>query len=106
MTLDLTHPAEQIATLVAGVTDDQLDAPTPCPEMTVGTLLAHLAALAQAFTDAAAKVSGPTTEHSTDRGRARAARRLADGDPGPAGRRWSRPGSSRRPGRARPPPVA
>ena len=61
MTLDLTHPAEQVATLVAGVTDDQLDAPTPCPEMTVGTLLAHLAALAQAFTDAAAKVSGPTT---------------------------------------------
>ena len=61
MTLDLTQPAEQIATLVAGVTDDQLDAPTPCPEMTVGTLLAHLAALAQAFTDAAAKVAGPTT---------------------------------------------
>ncbi len=61
MTLDLTQPAEQIATLVAGVTDDQLDAPTPCPEMTVGTLLAHLAALAQAFTDAAAKVTGPTT---------------------------------------------
>ena len=62
MTLDLTQPAEQIATLVAGVTDDHLGAPTPCPEMTVGTLLAHLAALAEAFTDAAAKVSGPTTQ--------------------------------------------
>ncbi len=61
MTVDLTQPAEQIATLVAGVTDDQLDHPTPCPEMTVGTLLGHLAGLAQAFTDAAAKVSGPTT---------------------------------------------
>ncbi|HEY5981170.1 MAG TPA: TIGR03086 family metal-binding protein [Microlunatus sp.] len=61
MTLDLTQPAEQIAILVAGVTDDQLGDPTPCPEMTVGTLLAHLATLAQAFTDAAAKVSGPTT---------------------------------------------
>ena len=61
MTLDLTQPAEQIAILVAGVTDDQLDDPTPCPEMTVGTLLAHLATLAQAFTDAAAKVTGPTT---------------------------------------------
>ena len=61
MTLDLTQPAEQIARLAAGVTDDQLGDPTPCPEMTVGTLLAHLAGLAEAFTDAAAKVSGPTT---------------------------------------------
>jgi uncharacterized protein (TIGR03086 family) len=61
MTLDLTQPAEQIATLVAGVTDEQLADPTPCPDMTVAGLLAHLAMLAQAFTDSAAKVSGPTT---------------------------------------------
>lgn len=61
MTLDLTQPAEQIATLVAGVRDDQLQEATPCPEMTVAGLLAHLAGLAQAFTDAAGKVSGPTT---------------------------------------------
>ena len=51
MTLDLTQPAEQIATLVAGVTDEQLADPTPCPDMTVAGLLAHLAMLAQAFTD-------------------------------------------------------
>ena len=61
MTVDLTQPAAQIATLVARVRDDQLDDPTPCPEMSVAGLLAHLAGLAQAFTDAATKVSGPTT---------------------------------------------
>ena len=61
MTLDLTQPAAQIATLVAGVSDDQLDHPTPCSEMTVAGLLDHLAGLALAFTDAAGKVSGPTT---------------------------------------------
>lgn len=61
MTVDLTHPAEQLATLVAGVRDDQLDDPTPCPELTVRALLGHVAGLAVAFTEAAAKVSGPTT---------------------------------------------
>jgi uncharacterized protein (TIGR03086 family) len=60
-TLDLTHPAEQISRMVAGVRDDQLDGPTPCEGRSVGTLLAHIAGLALAFTDAAAKVVGPTT---------------------------------------------
>ena len=66
MTLDLTHPAEQIATLVAGVRDDQLRHPTPNDGRTVATLLAHIAGLALAFTDAAAKVAGPTTTTPPD----------------------------------------
>lgn len=66
MSVDLTHPAEQLATLVAGVRDDQLDDPTPCPAMPVRTLLAHVAGLALAFADAAAKVGGPTTNTPPD----------------------------------------
>ena len=61
MSVDLTQPAEQLATLVTGVRDDQLDAATPCELMPVRTLLAHIAGLALAFTDAAAKEVGPTT---------------------------------------------
>jgi uncharacterized protein (TIGR03086 family) len=64
--LDLTHPAEQLTILVAGVRDDQLDLPTPCEGRSVRTLLAHVAGLAEAFTDAAAKVVGPTTTTSPD----------------------------------------
>lgn len=59
--LDLTQPAEQVSRLIAGVRDEQLDDTTPCDPMTVRTLLAHFAGLAVAFTDAAAKVLGPTT---------------------------------------------
>ncbi len=66
MTLDLTHPAEQLTIMVAGVRDDQLDGPTPCEGRTVRVLLAHVAGLAQAFTDAAAKVMGPTTTTPPD----------------------------------------
>ena len=49
--------ARQLATLVRGVTDEQLDAPTPCPEYTVGDLLDHIGGLAKAFTWAATKES-------------------------------------------------
>ena len=66
MSVDLTHPAEQLARLVAGVTDEQLDDPTPCAEMPVRVLVAHVSGLAQAFTDAAAKVTGPTTSTPPD----------------------------------------
>lgn len=66
MTLDLTQPAEQIASMIAGITDDQLDRPTPCEKMSVRTLLAHLAGLSLAFADAAAKVIGPSTTTPPD----------------------------------------
>jgi uncharacterized protein (TIGR03086 family) len=50
---DLGPLAAQVADVVRGITDDQLDGPTPCPEMSVATLLDHLAGLSLAFTAAA-----------------------------------------------------
>lgn len=43
---------------ISGVTDQQLDAPTPCEDTSVGALLDHIDSLAQAFTAAAAKAPG------------------------------------------------
>ena len=51
--LDLTSAARRMATVVAEVPDDRLDAPTPCTHYTVGDLLDHVGALAVAFTKAA-----------------------------------------------------
>ena len=59
--LDLQPPADHVAALVAGIRDEQLDAPTPCPGTDVATMLAHLIGLSVAFRDAARKVDGPTT---------------------------------------------
>ena len=53
--LDLTPATDAVAGVVTAVRDDQLDGPTPCPEMTVAALLDHLDGLAQAFAAAAAK---------------------------------------------------
>jgi uncharacterized protein (TIGR03086 family) len=54
------HPATRtLATLVAGVDDAQLGAPTPCPDYTVGDLLDHIGGLALAFAAAARKEDGP-----------------------------------------------
>lgn len=52
---DLTPAASAVAAVVAGVRDDQLGAPTPCPDMNVAALLDHLHGLAWAFTAAAEK---------------------------------------------------
>jgi len=60
MTLDLAPAAEQMSRIVAGITDDQLTATTPC-EGDVATMLAHVHGLSVAFRDAARKVEGPTT---------------------------------------------
>ncbi|MBW0104041.1 TIGR03086 family metal-binding protein, partial [Pseudonocardia sp. KRD291] len=57
--IDLTPTARAVAALVRAVRDDQLDAPTPCLDMTVATLLDHLHGLAGAFRDAAAKSVPP-----------------------------------------------
>lgn len=64
--LDLTPSTRQVATLVAGTDADHLEAPTPCDEMPVRTLLAHLFGLSVAFRDAARKVDGPTTSTPPD----------------------------------------
>lgn len=58
-TTDLTPTARAVATLVRTVRDDQLHAPTPCPDMSVATLLDHLHGLAAAFRVAAAKSVPP-----------------------------------------------
>ena len=57
--LDL-HPAtREVARLVGGISDAQLDGPTPCTETSVAGLLDHLMGLATAFRDAATKSNGP-----------------------------------------------
>jgi uncharacterized protein (TIGR03086 family) len=54
---DLQPAAQELARIVAGVRDDHLDGPTPCEEMTVGDLLAHVTGLTAAFRVAAEKGS-------------------------------------------------
>ncbi|MEU2392600.1 TIGR03086 family metal-binding protein [Streptomyces sp. NPDC007369] len=61
-TLDLRPQARIVARLAAGVPDDRLAAPTPCPGYAVSGLLSHVAGLAVAFRDAARKDLGPTTD--------------------------------------------
>ena len=53
--LDMRRAAESLATVVQGVRDDQLDAPTPCASRTLGTLLDHVDGLSLAFALAARK---------------------------------------------------
>lgn len=62
--LDLGPAARQMASLLDGITDEQLTAPTPCDEYTLGDLIAHVSGLSQAFTAAAAKDVGPTTSQA------------------------------------------
>lgn len=61
-TIDFGPATTAVAEVVAGIRDDQLDAPTPCPDYSVADLLDHLAGLSLAFTDAARKQSGPGGE--------------------------------------------
>lgn len=56
---DLGPAARQLTRLVQGVRDDQLSAPTPCPDYTLGDLLEHVHGLALAFTLAARKEQPP-----------------------------------------------
>ncbi|MEU0686469.1 TIGR03086 family metal-binding protein [Streptomyces uncialis] len=62
--VDLTSQARLVARLAAGVREDQLDAPTPCPDYAVRHLLGHLVSLSVAFRDAARRELGPTTDTS------------------------------------------
>jgi uncharacterized protein (TIGR03086 family) len=54
-TLDLAPQAAEVARVVAGVRDEQLTGPTPCPDMPVAALLDHLVGLTYAFRCAAEK---------------------------------------------------
>ncbi|MFG3660688.1 TIGR03086 family metal-binding protein [Streptomyces sp. NPDC047706] len=65
-TLDLGPQTRIVAHLAAGVVDEQLADPTPCPKMAVRHLLGHLLGLSVAFRDAGRKALGPTTDTSPD----------------------------------------
>jgi uncharacterized protein (TIGR03086 family) len=54
--LDLESATGALTDIVDGVTDEQLNRPTPCTESSVGDLIDHLDGLSMAFTAAAAKV--------------------------------------------------
>ena len=55
MSVDLMPAARRLADLVGQVSDNVLDAPTPCPDYTVGDLIDPVGGAALAFTGAAAK---------------------------------------------------
>ena len=59
--VDLEPAARRLADLVAGVPDELLDAPTPCPAYTLGDLVDHVGGAASAFTGAAVKDLGDAT---------------------------------------------
>ncbi|MGY1987885.1 TIGR03086 family metal-binding protein [Blastococcus sp. SYSU DS0669] len=64
-TVDLGPTTTELARVVAGVRDDQLGDPTPCPGMPVAGLLDHLLGLALAFCLAAEKApfdGGPSAD--------------------------------------------
>jgi len=61
---DLAPAARTMATLVTGVTDSQLDAPTPCPAYTLADMLDHVGGLSLAFTAAAQKELGAYTSQA------------------------------------------
>lgn len=60
--VDLAPVAGQLKLLLGGTADNQLSAPTPCTEYTVGDLLDHLMALTLAFRSAAEKAPGSGKE--------------------------------------------
>ncbi|WP_215812600.1 TIGR03086 family metal-binding protein [Nocardioides sp. WV_118_6] len=60
--IDFVPATATLRDLVASVTDDQLGAPTPCPDYTVGDLVEHVGGLAIAFAGAARKQPVPGAE--------------------------------------------
>jgi uncharacterized protein (TIGR03086 family) len=55
MTYDLQPAAEQLTKLIVGLSDDDLERPTPCPDYELGDLLEHINTLGWVFTAAAQK---------------------------------------------------
>lgn len=60
--IDMTSPCATTAGLLRRVTDDQLAAATPCPDMDLGTMIAHIGGLSLAFEAAARKHFGELTD--------------------------------------------
>jgi uncharacterized protein (TIGR03086 family) len=57
---------DKTAGIVAGVADDQLGDPTPCPEFTVGRLRGHIVGWSQMFAAAAAEQQPPRDPEAYD----------------------------------------
>ncbi len=66
--IDLTAACEGTAGLLRQVTDDQLTAATPCGDMTLGALIAHIGGLCLAFEAAARKQFGELTDTPPEMG--------------------------------------
>ncbi|MBJ7341431.1 TIGR03086 family metal-binding protein [Mycolicibacterium sp.] len=60
--IDMTSACARTSDLLAGVTDDQLDDPTPCEKLTLRELIAHAGGLGVAFAAAARKDFGELTD--------------------------------------------
>jgi uncharacterized protein (TIGR03086 family) len=60
--IDLTAACQRTAHVLANVTDEQLTATTPCEELRLDGLVAHVGGLAPAFAAAARKQFGPLTD--------------------------------------------
>ncbi len=60
--IDLTPACRRTAQVLANVTDQQLTASTPCEQLPVDELVAHIGGLALAFAAAARKDFGPLTD--------------------------------------------
>jgi uncharacterized protein (TIGR03086 family) len=59
--LDLAPTADRLSGVLNGITDDQLNAPTPCDGTSVAELLDHVSSVTRAFRAAAVKDFGPMT---------------------------------------------
>jgi uncharacterized protein (TIGR03086 family) len=70
--IDLVPAAQRLASVLAEIADDQLDAPTPCTKASVGDLVDHVDSFSAAFTAAAHKDSTFSRDTTAD------ARRLGD----------------------------
>ena len=66
--IDLTPACQRTADVLVKVTDEQLIAPTPCPDYRLGDLLYHVGGLALAFTAAARKDLGELTDQPAEGG--------------------------------------
>lgn len=60
--IDFTAACQRTADVLSNVTDEQLDARTPCERLSLRDLVAHVGGLARAFTAAARKEFGPLTD--------------------------------------------
>ena len=60
--IDLRPACQRTADVLAGVTDEQLNLPTPCEKLPLNAMIAHIGMLAQAFAAAARKDFGPMTD--------------------------------------------